>query len=156
MGARYHRESVDALSVPSSLEGLRTIFSGFHHFRPEAARHLLEDAVEKRQPMAVFETTQRSLKGILMILVLPFLVVASAPFIRPIRLTRLLLTYLVPIIPLFVLWDGIVSTLRTYTPREMARIARDVAGSERYEWRAGEVRGKGPMPMSYLIGRPRA
>lgn len=154
MGARYHRESVDARSVPSSLRGLRTIFSGFHHFRPKRLDTCWRMR-SRRVPIAVFEITQRRLRALLMILFSPFLVLVSTPFIRPFRLTRLLFTYLIPIVPLFILWDGVRFDSQDLHPREMARIDRDVAGGDRYEWRTAEVRGQGPLPMTYLIGRPR-
>jgi len=41
-------ESVDATSVPAHLKGLRTLFSGLHHFRPAEARGILANAVEDR------------------------------------------------------------------------------------------------------------
>ena len=44
--------SVDAAAVPAHLSGFRTLFSGMHHFRPEYARLVLEDAVNRRQPMS--------------------------------------------------------------------------------------------------------
>src|SRR5690348_15744500 len=41
---RYEPESVDARRVPPRLAGLRTIFNGFHHFRPSDARAVLHAA----------------------------------------------------------------------------------------------------------------
>src|SRR6185503_8425625 len=51
--ARY--ESTSAFDVPFELDGVRTLFTAFHHFRPEEARLVLADAVRKRAPIAVFE-----------------------------------------------------------------------------------------------------
>lgn len=39
----YCPESVDATNLADDLSGVRTIFSAFHHFRPEMARRILED-----------------------------------------------------------------------------------------------------------------
>ena len=61
------------------------------------------------------------------------------PFAKPFRLSRLLATYLVPLIPALVAWDGTVSALRAYAPEELLEIARSVAGAERYELRAGRA-----------------
>lgn len=52
---RYHPQPVDATRVPDELGGFRTMFSAFHHFRPEQARTVLADAVRKRECIAVFE-----------------------------------------------------------------------------------------------------
>ena len=43
------------MNVPESLNGFRTLFSSFHHFRPEQARAILANAMEKKQAIAVFE-----------------------------------------------------------------------------------------------------
>src|SRR5712692_10391158 len=38
---RYWPEPVDATRVPAALHGIRTMFTLFHHFRPQAARGIL-------------------------------------------------------------------------------------------------------------------
>ncbi len=74
------------------------------------------------------------------------------PFIRPFRLSRLLLTYLIPIIPLITLFDGIVSCLRTYSPTDLRELL-DEASPGVYTWYIGEdpIRFS-PVPMTYLVG----
>ncbi len=76
------------------------------------------------------------------------------PLIRPFHWSRLLWTYLVPIIPLVLLFDGVVSCLRTYRIQELREMVEKLAGIE-YEWEVGEQpRGLGIAPITYLIGRP--
>jgi len=41
------------MRVPDELTGFRTIFSAFHHFRPEEARAVVADAAHQRQGIAV-------------------------------------------------------------------------------------------------------
>jgi len=147
----FRRQPVDAADVPAELLGLRTLFTSFHHFRPDAARALLEDAVRRRQPIAVFEATQRSPAAILATLFSPLTVLLATPFIRPFRWSRLFWTYLLPLIPLLVLFDGLVSCLRTYTPAEMTEMTREFGD---YHWEVGEEKGKGPLPITYLLGYP--
>ena len=48
--------------------------------------------------------------------------------------SRLLLTYVLPVIPLLVAWDGTASALRAYTPQELLALAASVPGAERYTW----------------------
>src|SRR4051812_13783140 len=110
----YHPESVDATRVPETLTGFRTIFSAFHHFRPEQARALLADAMHKRQGIAVVEGTHNSVLALLLMLFVPLMVLLMTPFIRPFRWSRLFWTYLIPVMPFIVLFDGLVSCLRTY------------------------------------------
>ncbi len=149
-------EPVDAREVPAHLNGFRTIFNSFHHFRPTDATAILRNAAQAGQPIGVFEIPERALPVIASFVLTPLLVALATPFIRPFRWRRLLWTYLVPLVPLTCLWDGIVSQLRAYTVAELDRLAEGLA-AERYIWRAGRV----PIPSShghvtYLMGYPRS
>ncbi|HEX7241196.1 MAG TPA: hypothetical protein VF263_13060 [Longimicrobiaceae bacterium] len=151
----FHPEPVDALRIPPELDGFRTLFTGFHHFRPEDARAILADAVRSRQGIAVFEATERTALSLAATALSPLMVLLATPFIRPFRWSRLLWTYLVPVVPPFVLFDGLVSCLRTYTPAELRELVAPFAG-DGYTWEIGEERGAGPVPVTYLIGCPSA
>ncbi len=154
-GADLCRAPVDARRVPPSLAGLRTIFTGFHHFPPAEAVAILEDAVRQRQGIAIFELTARRARTLAAISLGPLLCLALMPLARPIRLSRLALTYLAPAIPAIVLWDGIVSCLRTYSIDEMRALAR-AAGAAGYSWEAGVMPLRRlPVPLTYLVGYPR-
>ncbi len=76
--------------------------------------------------------------------------------IKEICASRLLFTYLLPLIPLAATFDGIVSCLRTDTPKEMEAMAAGLGG-DGYQWQAGEERVKGrPGVITYLLGYPSA
>jgi hypothetical protein len=75
-------------------------------------------------------------------------------WIRPFRWSRLLCTYVVPIIPLVLLFDGVVSCLRTYRPSELREMIKDLSGIE-YQWEVGEhSEASGLVPITYVIGYP--
>lgn len=153
----YHPESVDALNLPRSLDGLRTMFSAFHHFPPDAAQALLHDAQRSNAPIAIFEATQRSLVSLLLIAASPLFVFLAMPFVRPFRWRNLFFTYVIPVLPLMVLWDGMVSCLRCYTPEELRRMTEALPACPDYIWEAGEAWAKGaPLPVTYLLGLPSA
>lgn len=151
---RGHTAPVNAAAVPSSLPGLRTMFTGLHHLSPDQVRALMRDAAGQQQPLVAFELTRRTVPGVLLMLASLLLVLVSAPFIQPFRLERLVLTWLIPVLPVFIVWDGVVSALRTYTPEELRAFAADVA-SGGYAWEVGEARSAStPMPVTYLVGCP--
>lgn len=150
----YSREPVDALSVSLDLVAFRTIINAFHHFRPDTARAILSDAVAAGQPIAIFEIPERTVRTILPMFLTPLLVWLSTPFIRPFSWLRLLFTYLIPIVPLYSLWDGVVSQLRAYRDIDLREMTEGLGDGE-YEWRAGwvpvpSIRGK----VTWLIGLP--
>lgn len=153
-GIEYAPASVDANAVPASLSGLRTIFNGFHHFPPQRARAILKDAVDQRQPIVIFEMLHRSWLVVAIILTTPILVWAITPLIRPVSASRLLLTYVIPVAPLVIWWDSLVSALRCYTPAEMLAMA-DTADATGYTWHSGSYLHWG-VPVSYLVGYPAA
>jgi hypothetical protein len=148
-------EPVSAMGVPARLGGFRTLFTALHHFRPGDAHAILADAVRARRGIAVFEVTRRTPLALLGALFLPVLVLLFTPFIRPFRWSRLLWTYLLPVLPLAVWFDGTVSCLRTYTPEELRDLVKDL--QEAYAWEVGTVRSA-PLPsrVSYLVGLPLA
>jgi hypothetical protein len=78
------------------------------------------------------------------------------PYVQPFRFSTFFWTYVVPVIP-FVMWfDGVVSCLRAYTPEELREIAAATSSGD-YTWSAGTVTagiGLLRMPVTYLIGLP--
>lgn len=152
-GISFHPEPVDATHVPGELRGFRTMFSAFHHLRPAQARDVLVDAMAKGEGIGVFECGSRNVLALLYAaLSTPFRVLLTSPFIRPFRWSRLFWTYLVPVLPVILMFDIVVSNLRIYSVAELRELT---AGLERYHWDIGTVRGKlVPIQVTYLIGCP--
>ncbi len=149
----YYPEPVDAMNVPRALKGLRTMFTSFHHFAPDDARAILQNAVDAGESVGIFEITKRAPSAIGVIFVGVLLMFLHTPRIRPFRWSRLLWTYLIPIIPLVLLFDGVVSCLRTYRPQELREIVEKLTPCN-YQWEIGELAGK-RAPLTYLIGYPK-
>ena len=152
----YAPAAVDALAVPGHLAGFRTLFSAFHHFPPAAATALLRDAVRARTGIGVFEGAGQHWAELLLALtVLPVAQLLLTPFFRPFRLSRLVFTYLIPIIPICTIWDGSVSLLRMYSPPELLALAHAADPTGQFEWQAGKKRHWWGPQVTYLIGWPR-
>ncbi|MCB2378070.1 class I SAM-dependent methyltransferase [Hymenobacter sp. BT635] len=152
----FEPEPVDALAVPPHLPGFRTVFSAFHHFPPAAAEALLRDAVRQGVGIGVFEGAGKHWLEILLAwTVLPVAQLLITPFIRPFRLSRLFFTYIVPLIPLFTIWDGTVSILRMYPPEQLLALAHRADPEQHFQWQAGKVRHAWGPEVTYLTGRPR-
>lgn len=149
----YFPYSVNAFAVPAELKGIRTLFNGFHHFPPKIAVEILNDAVRNNQSVVIFEILQRSWFNFFYFLLTPINVLLLTPWVRPRTLLRFLLTYLIPIAPLVILWDSVVSILRCYTPEELLTMAHQT-NAPHYIWETGHYRHKG-LPVTYLIGYPR-
>jgi len=147
----FIEKPIDARNVPNELKGLRTQFLSFHHFKPKDAKLILQNAIDSNNSIAIFEAQQRSLPSIIAMIFSPLSVILTTPFIRPFKFGRIIFTYLIPIVPLFVMWDGIVSSLRTYSLKEMNGLVEDLNGKEKFDWEINKVKS-GPSMVLYLIG----
>lgn len=145
---------VDATDVPANLKGFRTLFTAFHHFPPAQAERVLANAQKNGEGVAIFEFTERNLwLWTIPVLLIPLMVAVSTPLIRPFSWHRLLWTYVIPVVPLVAMWDGLVSNLRTYSPAELHTLA-DALHGPAYRWRCGRVRSIGLGRVTYLVGWP--
>jgi len=148
----YTTESIDATNVPPELVGLRTQFLSFHHFKPAQCVQILQNAVDSNAPIAIFEATERSIGNLFTVLFVPIIQLLVTPFIKPFRWSRLLFTYLIPLIPLCTLWDGSVSVLRSYTIDELRGLTKRVNNAEHYHWEVGKAYITGQQAITYMLG----
>ena len=152
----FVHDSVDATQIPKHLQGFRTLFSSFHHLTPDQARLLLQDSVNTRQAIAVFEASARHSLTLLAVLFVPIGAWLFVPFRRPFRWSRLLWTYFIPVIPFVLFFDGLVSCLRAYSLVELHEMTKELESSG-YGWEIGEqAGGLLPLRITYLFGWPQS
>ncbi|MDC0709455.1 hypothetical protein POL68_13370 [Stigmatella sp. ncwal1] len=152
-GVEYLAQPVNATRVPSELGGMRTLFNALHHFRPQQALQVLADAQRQRAPIGIFEVVERSPRGVLSSLLIPVLVLLFTPLLRPLTLSRLFWTYGVPVLPLAIFWDGLVSALRAYRPEELRHMTESLSQAG-YTWEVGQARMPGKPGVTYVLGLP--
>lgn len=146
----YIESSVDATQPGRG--GFRTMFNLFHHFQKEDAQAILSDASEEKQPILIVEAMDNSIiQGILIVLLAPIMTLLLTPLIKPFRWGRLLFTYLIPIVPLMVAWDGLVSVIRLYSIDDLRKMTANLDG---LEWEIGKKKQKGLVVM-YAKGIPK-
>ena len=150
----YLTTPVDARNVPENLNGLRTLFLSLHHFKPNDAKAILQNAIDAHSAIAVFEAQERTFLSLLAMFLSPISVLLTTPFIKPFKIGRLIFTYLLTIVPLFVWWDGIVSSLRTYSVKEMKELLKSLGKTEKYDWEINRIKS-GPGTILYLLGTPK-
>ncbi|PWG04465.1 hypothetical protein [Polaribacter aquimarinus] len=150
----YVSNSVDARNVPKNLKGLRTQFLSFHHFKPIDAKLILQNAIDSNTAIAIFEAQERTIPSILAMLFSPISVLVTTPFIKPFKIGRIIFTYLIPIIPIVTLWDGIVSSLRTYSVKEMTELVNQLDNKDDFYWDINRIKS-GPGAILYLLGTPK-
>lgn len=147
---KYRFEPLDAFEAPRDLHGIRTMFGALHHFRPPQVRLLLQNAVTAGVPVAFFDVAASPVVRRMPLVLAPvaavpnlvalfLLALVLTPLARPFRWSRVLLTYVLPLIPVLFAWDGTVSAMRAYTPEELLAETRALSGAEAYRWESGRV-----------------
>lgn len=150
----YLTTPVDVTQVDTSQEALRTMICSLHHMPPATVVDILKDAQTKQQPFCAYEISDNSAPFILWWTAIPFtflMVFFITPFVRPLSWQQLVFTYLIPIIPLCIAWDGAVSNARTYTLTDLDEILAQLPPTDEYVWEKATVAGKGGRKI-YLIG----
>lgn len=153
-GVQYVKDSVDATHPQKELDGLRTMVCSFHHMTKENAKAILKDAFDNKQSILIFEISDNSSPKALWWIGIPFnilMVLLLTPFVRPFSIQQFVFTYLIPILPLAIAWDGAVSNARTYSQKDLDILTSDLQ-SDDYVWEKGIVKGKGNK--LWLVGRP--
>jgi len=149
----YITTPINATDVPAELQGIRTVFSGFHHLKEDLAFRLLQNAFDARQHIFISETTYRSVKAMVTYGLAFLWFFFLTPRIRP-TFWQLIFTYLIPILPLMLGWDNVVSCLRTYSEDELRGFASQLQ-SDDYHWQIGELQNpRLPTPYPYIMGYP--
>lgn len=148
----YSMDSVDAKNYKG--KGLRTLFTSFHHFSDQNAGLILKSAYDERQPIAVFEFTDRSLWSLLMTAPTPLMMLLLTPFIWPWKWSRIFGTYIIPLIPLVAGIDVLISVFRTRKISELKEMTASMQSAD-YLWEYGTKRTAFMLNLVYIIGYPK-
>ncbi len=157
-GIEYCTEPIDALNVPEYMRGMRTLFEGFHHFKPDQARAILKDAQEGGNAIGIFDAGLIPPFGILLLVLSPILTFLAyfmvTPFVKPFSFSRIFWTYFLPVVPLVTCWDGVVSLMRVYSVGELNDLVIPLRKSN-YVWEIGQAGTGTPIfDFIYVVGYP--
>lgn len=145
---------VDATNVPENLVGLRTQFLSLHHFKPDGVKAIFGNAIAVKMPIVCFEAQSRSVGDFIKFFFSPINVLLTTPFIRPFNFGRLFFTYIIPLVPLFTWWDGLVSVLRTYSKKELEQLLAEMPNSDEFNWEIDKIK-TGQVWIYYILGTPK-
>ncbi|KAG7286533.1 hypothetical protein NEMBOFW57_008844 [Staphylotrichum longicolle] len=158
----YVREPVDASDAPRALvDGYRSkgkkvfrLFNlAFHHFGDGLARRILRDTVEGGgNGFGIFELQDRGLAGFLSCCLFGVGTLIMAPYYAVLwgAPMALFFTYVVPILPVVLVFDGWMSCLRTRTADEVEALLR-TCGAEEKEIAKWEIKS-GSEPFMWPVG----
>ncbi|KAI1078871.1 hypothetical protein F5B20DRAFT_546495 [Whalleya microplaca] len=160
----YVPEPVDAANAPPDLlkrygengngkgkgKGVFRLFNlAFHHFDDGLARAILRNTVETSDGFGIFELQDRTFSGFLTCGLFGIFILLVAPFLYWWSPARLFYIYLLPIVPFVLVFDGVVSCLRTRTPDEVEVLLR-TCGADTDDWTVQSGRERHLWPCGYL------
>jgi len=135
-------------------KGLYISVNAFHQLRETEAQYLLEEIAKSRNPVAIVEGNNDSLWQVFgMTIIVPLTVLLTAPFVKPFRFSRLILTYLIPILPIVTFIDGAIALTRLYATSDLDELSGSIKESN-YTWRSGKLDNGRGGKIIYLLGYP--
>lgn len=122
----------------ADLPGLYTFINCFHLLPPEKARRYLGEIARAGHPVVVVEGNNDSWwQAVGMTIFVPLTVLLATPFVKPFRWTRLLFTYLLPVLPLVLVVDGVIALFKLYSPRDLDSLTASINVTN-YTWASGK------------------
>lgn len=146
-------DSIHISNFNTSEKGVYLCVNSFHQLNSEKAKKILQDIVDSGNPVVVVEGNNDSLWQIVgMTVFVPLTVLLTAFFVKPFRISRIIFTYLIPILPIIIVIDGCIALLKLYNPTDLLELTSSLERNN-YDWKAGKNdNGRGGKIM-YLTGR---
>lgn len=148
---KYINEPVDATKTENIEAELISLCSSFHHLPPTLAKKVLRNAYNNSNGIFIREVLSRnplnalsSLFNLLPLMLAPF-------FAGRISFFKILISTIIPIIPLMIIFDGIVSVFRTYTTDEIFQLMPNEM-QKNWKWVEGSNSIMGIFKAPYLYG----
>ncbi len=148
-GVSYAASPTDVMKHCLPAGELYTMFNAFHHFTFREKADILRKISARGGKVLITEPLQPNVTTFLKVavatLIGPFLL---TPFIRPLTLSRVFFTYLLPVGVFVTFWDGMASVFRAVSKREYLRL-RDILKKEGIDIEYGTLSSRSG-PVTYL------
>ncbi|KAI0441430.1 hypothetical protein F4803DRAFT_418001 [Xylaria telfairii] len=156
----YVPTPVDAAAAPPDLiiqnkmggKGVFRLFNlAFHHFDDDLARAILKNTVSTSDGFGIFELQSRNFSSFVSCMLFGLFILLIAPLLYWWSPQILFFVYVVPIVPFVLVFDGLISSLRTRTADEVEGLLRTCgvtsnmgdwvvqSGSETFLWPCGHL-----------------
>lgn len=121
---KYWQKSLPADKAFDQFDALFCMFSALHHFDENELLKIFSHAAKNSKGFAFFDVSQRRWwTDIIPNIFLPGMLWCVAPFLKHFSWKHFIFIYLIPIIPVIVFIDGILSRMRAYKKEELQCLA---------------------------------
>ncbi|KAI8950303.1 hypothetical protein F4801DRAFT_355721 [Xylaria longipes] len=156
----YVSTPVDAAAAPPDLiiqnkthgKGVFRLFNlAFHHFDDDLARAILKNTVSTSDGFGIFELQSRTFSSFVSCMLFGVFILLIAPLLYWWSPQILFFVYVVPVVPFVLVFDGVISSVRTRTADEVEVLLRTCgatgdtvdwavrSGSETFLWPCGHL-----------------
>ena len=157
--------SVDAANAPTDLlqpfsnggfsgkKVFRLFFLAFHHFDDPLATRIIRNTLVTSEGFGIFELQARTLSSLVTITLIWPLLLLVTPFYFWRSPGHIFFTYVIPIIPFVVVFDGYISSLRARTVDEIVQVIGKGKDMDEWEFKCGRECHTWPTgEMTWFVG----
>lgn len=116
---------------------------------------MLRTLSENFDQIIIGEGNNKSLRQVIgMLLLSPLVALFCTPAVKPFKVSRLLLTYAIPLVPIMIAWDGMVALFKIRTPEKLQSIINSqISLQNEWTWNTGKAPNNRGGFIIYLHGR---
>lgn len=125
---KFAESPVDLLKIEAENQMPKMFVNSFHHFSREQVKEILKNTLGQGKEVLVLEYCRKTPDSLLSMLFGAILSLIFFPFVveKKYILPSFIFCFLVPIIPLMLVWDGVVSCLRTHSVSSLRQILMEL------------------------------
>lgn len=120
----YIEDPVDITQETTKYDYPKIFINSFHHFSRDQAKKILDVNLSRKNEIIILEYVRKSFLGFLSMPIGPIVIILTLPFVVKLKHLPVMafFTYFLPVFPIMMLWDGIVSCLHEYNEDDLQKI----------------------------------
>jgi hypothetical protein len=142
-GSPSSSSSSRSITTQTDKKQFRLFSLALHHFDDPDAAQILQHALRTSSGFGIFELQARTFESMALMALFGPLMWAGGWWWFWGQWDLLFWTYILPVVPFVVVYDGVISSLRTRTPRELMRLMKGASGDGKGGVGAGAGEEKG-------------
>jgi hypothetical protein len=132
---------VDATKIQPTFGEWFLMAGSLHHFRENDLELIFQMVIDNKGTLIMMENHNRTYaQALKLLLVLPIFTVFVSIFSKPFRLIRLVFGVILPVVPMMILVDGIISNFRSYKKVDLDSILYKLSNANGYVINADPIR----------------
>lgn len=126
-GGALSARTAEACRALQEERGVFVMFAALHHLQPSEVSSLVRTAADSGKAFVSVDYFQRGrLVDVIPLFLGPLLMVVTAPLVYPFSVKRIVLSWIVPVLPVLLFLDTLLTILRSYRADELRRLIGEI------------------------------